>query len=423
MTRLTAIQFLAKPELDRYLERTIARLRWATIAALLLISLAQHSAGRRFPDWALLLGFAGYNLLADLVRWRTPGHRAFAWIAVLDLPVVGLVYANCAQPGGPLFTLLVLAAAQTTAFMTLAGTLLYAATLGTLTAVVEPTLPGWSATVADVRAMIARIVVLGLVGIGMGTLTRRLASEQDAARTMIDEAARLEELDRLRAEFVATVSHDLRTPLTAAHAALGLLDATAIDRLGSEERDWLANARRNVGRLGLLIDDLLAHNQLAAGTLPLDREPLDLRSVVAGAVAAVHPLIRAKGQTLELDLPEALPCAGDAARLEQAIMNVLANAHYYTPSGTRVAVSGRVAADEVLLTIGDDGPGIPPAELEAVFARFHRLAPENGGSGLGLAIARGLVELHSDRMWAESGTGRGAIFRIALPIYRPGGNL
>lgn len=420
MTRLTAIRLLAKSELDRFLEQTITRLRWATIAALLLISLAQPAAGRaRFPDWALVLFFAGYNLLADLVRQRTPGHRAFAWIAVLDLAAVGLVYASGTQPGGPLFTLFVLAAAQTTAFMTLAGGLLYTAVLGSIAALVEPTLPGWNATVTDARAMTARLVVLGLVGVGMGTLTRRLASEQDAARTMVDAATRLEELDRLRADFVASVSHDLRTPLTATRAALGLLDTTANDRLSPDERDWLANARRNVGRLGLLIDDLLAHNQLAAGTLRLDREPLDIRSVVAEAVAAVFPLIRAKDQTLELDLPEALPCQGDSGRLEQVVMNVLANAHYHTPPGTRIAVSGRVVADEIAIEIRDDGPGIPAAEAEAVFTRFYRLSPEGGGSGLGLAIARGLVELHGGRIWVESAEEYGASFRIALPVSQP----
>jgi hypothetical protein len=126
MTRLTAIHLLAKPDLDRFLERIITRLRWATIAATLVIALAQSGDARgRLAEWLLILLFAGYNLVTDLVRHSTPGRRAFAWIAVADIAAAGLVYAAGAQPGGVLFPLLVLAAAQTTAFMTLTGGLIY----------------------------------------------------------------------------------------------------------------------------------------------------------------------------------------------------------------------------------------------------------------------------------------------------------
>ncbi len=421
MRRLGAVRLLSKPELDRFLERTISRLRWVTIAALLAISLAQPAAGNRLPDWALVALFGGYNLLLALVRPRLPGHRAFAWAAVLDLPAVGLVYANCAQPGGPLFALLVLAAAQTTAFMTLAGSLLYTGALAAVAAAVEPTLPLWSGSLADMRALSARLVVLALVGVGMGSLTRRLEQAQTAAASVVGEAARLEEVDRFRVTFIATVSHDLRTPLTAAHAGLSLLDRSAADRLRPDEGELLANARRNVGRLGLLLDDLLAFNQLEAGTLRLDREPLDLRAVVADAVAAVHPLLRDKGQALELDLPAPLPHLGDAGRLEQVFLNLLANAHRHTPPGSRIVVAGRVADDQILISVRDDGPGVPAAELEAIFARFYRLAAAEGGSGLGLAIARAIVELHGGRLWAESRPAEGTVFHVALPRAEPGG--
>lgn len=412
--RLAAIRFLTKPALDRFLAQTIARLRWATIAALLLILLLQPSAGRwRLPEWGLVLLFAGYNLGLDRLRVRPQGHRAFAVAALLDLPAVGLVYAGCSQAGGPLFTLLVLAAAQTTAFMTFSGSLFYTGALMAITAAVEPTFPQWTASLDDMRELTARLVILGVVGVGMGALTRRLEREQAVAQSMLGEATRLEDLDRVRAAFVATVSHDLRTPLTAARAALGLLDASAGGTLPAEERELLANGRRNVDRLGALIDDLLTHNQLEAGTLGLERTPLDLRAVVTEAMAAVHPLIRASGQTLELDLPGPLPTVGDAARLEQVFLNLLANAQRHTPVGTRVLVSGRVTGGEVLVDVADDGPGIPPGEGEAIFRRFHRRA--GGGSGLGLAIVRGIVEMHGGTVSAASPPGGGAVFRVALP--------
>jgi len=415
MHRLRAVRLLSKPELDRFLTRTIALLRWGTIAALLAITLAQPAAGRwRLPEWGVVVAFAGYNLLLDLLRSRLPGRRSFALAAVLDLPAVALVYLSSSQPGGPLFTLLVLAAAQTTAFMTLPGSLLYTGALAAITLLVEPTLPLWTGGLVETRALSARVVVLAVVGVGMAALTRRLQQEQSAARSMLGETIRLAEIDQVRTDFVASISHDLRTPLTAARAALVLLEASAGGGLAIAEQELLANGRRNVERLDLLIADLLPHNQLEAGTLRLDAVPLDLRAVVIEAMAAVHPLLRSREQVLELDLPDPLPTVGDEARLEQVFLNLLHNAHQHTPAGTRIVVSGRGTSAGIVVLVADDGPGIPSSEREAIFRRFHRLG--EGGSGLGLAIARQIVERHGGRLSAESGPSAGAVFRVVLPM-------
>ncbi len=133
----------------------------------------------------------------------------------------------------------------------------------------------------------------------------------------------------------------------------------------------------------------------------------------------MYPLVQDKGQALELDLAEPLPYAGDARRLEQVLVNLLANAHRHTPSGTRIRLAGRVAAGEVRLTVSDDGGGIPIEEQEAIFRRFHRLDTAGDGSGLGLAIARRIVALHGGRLWVESAPGQGAHFHLALP-YQAG---
>jgi signal transduction histidine kinase len=226
----------------------------------------------------------------------------------------------------------------------------------------------------------------------------------------------------LRREFVSAVSHDLRTPLTAARASLGLLETSAAERLRSEERGLLQNGRRNMERLGMLIDDLLTINQIEAGTLHLEHTLVDLRGIVGRAIGVVHPLIREKGQVLEIDIPDPLPVTGDGRRLEHVLVNVLANAHEHTPEGTRISISARTTPGQITLSIADDGPGIPAGELEAVFQRFHSLDPARGGSGLGLVIARSVVEMHGGRIWAESGRGKGATFHIALvPAEEVGG--
>ncbi len=411
----------AGQELYRFLRRSLFRLESATIAVLLLITLAQPTVSRvGLPTWGLVLLFAVYTLLAQLLQRRLRSLRYFAWRYLADLPVIALIYFLGGELGGPLFVLFVLAIDCAAASMTLRGTLLYTATTVSIVAAIDLVLLPELPSAGGVQALATRLILLTLVGVGMALVTRRLRLEQEVARLARNEAGRLEELDQVRAEFVSNVSHDLRTPLTAARAGLGMLGTSATERLRPDERELVDNARRNIERLEAQIDDLLAYNQLEAGTLRLERELLDLRAVVAGAVSAVRPLIREKGQTLEGDLPEPLPTEGDPRRLEQVVVNLLANAHRHTPTDTRIAVRGRLTGDEVLLSVSDDGPGIPAEEQKAVFGRFHRLSSGERGSGLGLTIAKGVVELHGGRIWVESR--QGTTFHVALPRCNGGGD-
>ncbi|HEU5330904.1 MAG TPA: chemotaxis protein CheB [Thermomicrobiales bacterium] len=251
-----------------------------------------------------------------------------------------------------------------------------------------------------------------------GAITGTIAIAQD-----ITELS----LRRLHDEFIATVSHHLLTPLAAARAGLGLLADGVGDRLAAEDRRLLDNIGRNIGRLGIHLNDLLALNQLKAGTLPFDPQPLDLRAAVTGAMAVVQPLLREKQQELTVALPVPLPVSGDPEELTQALINLLANAHRHTPASAHVAIAGRVAGDEVVLTVSDNGPGIPAGERETIFQRFHRLARPGAtaetGAGLGLAIVRGIAELHGGRVWVESAPGEGAAFHVALPRAQQDGGI
>jgi signal transduction histidine kinase len=411
------------------LEGAVAGMRWVVLAVMLVITLVWPLPGRTgHPVWAFVAALAVYNLGVEAARARVPRLRSYSWVPYLDLPVAGLLYFLDAEPGGPLFVAFYLAVITAAVCWPLGRALLYTGAVLVLVAAVAPTLPLWSATDAQLRALSARLSVLALVGVGTALLSRRLAQAQARAQAERAEAARLQELDRQRGEFLSSITHDLRTPLTAARAGVAMVASSAADRLRPEEQRVLGTAGRNIERLGLLINDLLTDTQLEAGALHLERRPLDARDVVRGAAAALQPLFREKGQALVLDLPdEHLPVEADPRRLEQALLNLLANAHQHTPAGTRVVAAGRAGAGAaVALSVSDDGPGIPAGQLEAVFRRFHRLGASGGssggagGSGLGLAITRAIVELHGGRVWAERRPGGGTGLRIRLPRAGPG---
>lgn len=287
--------------------------------------------------------------------------------------------------------------------------------------IIAPTLPRWSANSDDLRQLSSRLVVLALVGVGSAATARRMAREYVQAHMLRAEAERLAELDRLRNDFISSISHDLRTPLTAARAGIGLLQSDMADQMKPENQHIWNNVRRNIERLKILIDDLLDLNHLKAGMMRLERQPIDLRLVVIEALASVITLLEAKRQTVHLDLLMPLHTFGDTCRLEQVVVNLLANAQQHTPPGTQIMIVGRALADTVQLAVHDTGPGIPAAELKAIFLHFHRLGAQ-GGSGLGLAVAKSIVELHGGRIWAESEVGNGTTVTIALDKASPVSN-
>jgi signal transduction histidine kinase len=397
--------------------RTLTLVRWFTIAALFLIALAQPVLGRTgLPTWILILLFACYSgaiaLLCRLVWWL----RSFQHMAVVDLLVVGALYTLDASPGGTLFVLFLLITVMAAATSPLRLSLLYTvAVLVVLVVVSPPHLPLSPTGVAATRDLLARFVVLALASTTTALLVHQLEAERRVAEASRAEAARHAELNRVTGIFISSISHDLRTPLTALGAGLGMLEMSVGERLQPEEERLLATARRNSERLNLLIDDLLTYNQLEAGAMQLTSGRLDLREVVLGVVSTVRPLLDEKCQSVQLDMPAPLSYDGDARRLEQVLVNLIANAHEHAPAGTNIAITGHVQPHELIIEVFDDGPGIPVEERERIFERFHRLAPTRRGSGLGLAIAKSIVQLHGGRIWAESASETGVRFSLALP--------
>ncbi|MER3399538.1 MAG: hypothetical protein C4313_00135 [Thermoflexus sp.] len=229
------------------------------------------------------------------------------------------------------------------------------------------------------------------------------------------------EADRAKAEFISTVSHELRTPMTSIKGYADLLLMGSAGPLSEMQRRFLQIIKANADRLKLLVDDLLDISRIESGRLQLDLRPVPLEAVVEVVVASLKARIDEKGQHLEIDLPAFLPpVLADKDRLVQILMNLVSNAHKYTPEGGQITLRARLQGPQIQVEVSDTGIGIPPEALPRIFERFYRVddprVQETPGTGLGLSIVKALVEMHGGRIEVESEVGRGSTFRFTLPI-------
>ena len=258
-------------------------------------------------------------------------------------------------------------------------------------------------------------------------LHRQLQRELDDRRASLAREhtarAEAESANRLRDEFLATVSHELRTPLNA------ILGWAHILRAGKPDETTMARGieviERNAHAQAQLVEDILDASRVITGSLRLAPAPVDPGPPVTAAVDAVRAVAQAKGVELIVSLdPAAGRVAGDAARLQQMVWNLVSNAVKFTHAGGRVEVRLRRVGDGVDIQVADTGEGIAPDVLPFVFDRFRQadstITRRHGGLGLGLAIVRHLTELHEGTIEAESpGEGYGATFTIHLPALDP----
>jgi PAS domain S-box-containing protein len=229
--------------------------------------------------------------------------------------------------------------------------------------------------------------------------------------------------NRAKDEFLATLSHELRTPMT---ATLGWASMLRHGDIAPDTfRLALETIERSVRAQAKLIDEIFDVSRIVTGKLQLEIAPVDLPRVIQAAVDTIQPSAAAKAQTLEVNYEHAgAPLAGDAARLQQVIWNLLSNAVKFTPPGGAIRIGVQRAADHhVEIIVRDSGPGIPKRMLPFIFERFRQgdggATRAHGGLGLGLAIVKSIVELHGGSVTAESdGEGRGAAFTVRLPMSR-----
>lgn len=284
------------------------------------------------------------------------------------------------------------------------------------------------ALINDSPILDARGKLIGIVGLSTDNTLRRRAEQERENLLKREREARTqaEDANRLKDEFLATLSHELRNPLNV------VIGYSEILRRSNENQkhEFVVKAaetiRRNALAQARLVSDLLDLSRLQMGKLSLDRQPVSLSTVITEAVETVSAGLLAKGITLLVDLdPEILVVEGDSIRLGQIAWNLLNNAVKFTPASGEIKVTLAQEGDDAKLVVADSGQGIAPEFLPHVFEIFRQAdassSRRQGGMGIGLALVKQLTELHDGRVEADSaGADRGARFTVWIPLYKAG---
>jgi signal transduction histidine kinase len=257
-----------------------------------------------------------------------------------------------------------------------------------------------------------------LVAVRMASRPLLLDGELRGSIVSVDDVTDYMRMLEDRDDFVALVSHELRTPLTSISGYLEL--ALDEDGMPPELESWLLTVQRNADRLRALVEDLLLVGELSRGQMRLQSEPVDIRTLVAAAIAQYDD--RARKRDVVLTLTEGAPVVldVDGRRIGQVIENLVSNAIKYTRDAGRVEVRVGVEGADAVVRVTDDGPGMVPAEAERVFERFYRSnsarASGVAGAGLGLWICRSIVQAHGGTIAFESEPGVGSVASFRLPL-------
>jgi two-component system NtrC family sensor kinase len=234
---------------------------------------------------------------------------------------------------------------------------------------------------------------------------------------MMQDITHLKELDRIKSEFVTTISHDIRTPLTTIQGYIELLPRAG--SLSTQQQEFIIRARESMETITSLLEQLLDIERLEAG-FEIEMSSCDLIQVIEEAIDNIRPQIEEKKLELRWEPSEALPqVQSNHQRLRQVMDNLLSNAVKYTEEGGWIAVSTETDGEHIAVSVADNGIGIPPAQQSYIFDKFYRVESEETmgmtGAGLGLAIVKTVIEKHSGRVWVESRPGMGSVFSFVLP--------
>ncbi len=247
------------------------------------------------------------------------------------------------------------------------------------------------------------------------------AAETFGAVIVLHDITDLRKLERVRRDFIANVSHEFRTPLTAIQGFAETLLGGAMDDPQNRLR-FLEIILEHSRRLARLTEDLLMLSKMDADRLDLEIRRLNVSQFVGSCIETAQRPAAEKDLRISVNLQQNVPdIVADRRRLAEVLQNLLDNAIQYTPSGGQIMVSASANGTEVVFTVSDTGIGIPQADQPRIFERFYRVdvarSREVGGTGLGLSIAKHLVEAHGGRIWVESEVGQGAQFHFTIPMF------
>jgi two-component system sensor histidine kinase KdpD len=288
---------------------------------------------------------------------------------------------------------------------------------------------------ADVNVPISDTLSLSLAGRPLPAGDRRVlgafaayaavALEQQRLAAEAEAAKPIAAADKMRTALLAAVSHDLRTPLASAKAAVTSLRSPDVRWDAADTEELLATADESLDRLTHLVENLLDMSRLQAGALSLFPRPTGLDEIVARALDNLEPL----GRDVMVEIPESLPAVqADPAILERVVVNLIENALRYSPAGKPPLLAASALGDRVELRVVDRGPGIPESDRERMFVPFQRLGDTDNttGVGLGLALSLGLTEAMGGTLTAEDTPGGGLTMTVSLPaaqgdqeVWRP----
>jgi len=246
------------------------------------------------------------------------------------------------------------------------------------------------------------------------------AESPAGAVVVLHEVTELRRLERVRQDFVANVSHEFKTPLTAIQGFAETLLGGGLEDPKNNRR-FLEIIRDHAARLAQLTDDLLKLARIEAGKLEVEFSSVSLMELIERCAETSLLKATRKQIAIEVNVPPGLPSVlGDAVLLREVLQSLIDNAIQYTPAGGQIRVSASAGARQAVVTVSDTGIGIPLADQERIFERFYRVdaarSREAGGTGLGLSIARHIVESHGGRIWVESAVGAGSKFSFSVPL-------
>jgi len=241
-----------------------------------------------------------------------------------------------------------------------------------------------------------------------------LALERAQLREQALRSELLDEVDRLRHALLGAVSHDLRTPLASLKVASSTLSDPALSLSAADQRELHGLLDLEIDRLTRLVDSLLDMTRFDAGALELRQKAVSVSDLAAEAVTGLGPALRE--YPVQVEVPDSLSeVEVDPVLIGQVLANLLDNAPRHAPHGMPITIAAATRGDRVAVSVSDRGPGVPPAERDAVFDRFVRF-DTGGRAGLGLTIAKAFVEAHGERIWVEEAPGGGARFVFTLPV-------